>query len=730
MAEPASHYERVGRALVAVSLAAGGLALAGCETGYDDGTSKPGNAFSDLKGLPAETATTYAEALVTRVLDPNYVDDSDVKTAEAIVHDATRIDPAVRSTLSLLIGLRDGQAYVRGVSSADTAADDIKDIPQDVSLADRSKIATAIEEDAVLTHDPEIELDVTESNYALATKKINAAHISASAKKSLLQAVEKQISDDMLDAIDSEDTPAAAFKLLQQIKDPRQKALATALFENKVAQSVLDYGYGDRQTKRLVRMYIHNPALRKSVLGSITETDNNTYDLIYKLPDEADKLQKAADDYNATAADLNGLNTSNLDDAFNSEYTKLRADVDKVLVRYLSKQNAVPAAAPTEVLPAVNLNPMESVDLTGVQGKTTIKDMSTETGLGGYNSLPNLHEFANVDVVNGEITLQFTANDKLTDKAKSQIQAVFEHVKPLLTAAFRNGTLSKVRFTIADQFNPYYMMDTREENLVLAADDQMSVNQLESAWTHETIHSLVNNLFNQEHVTPEDTKLLVNACGLIEDRSLHELQFVVRYVHDDLIQLQHSLPKKFQPIISAIISDAEKGKLATTLSMDDYWKYTGSITNNACDNEQDALRDALTFYAGEKNIDLTDKDYDLIFNNPGIAKVADLWQTELLYSIIHTKLNESNYVETNSADKPFLGHSQDNSNELAASLLDAVLTFPTPLGKVIAHMNDRDRHATIYAVDAFATIIVSQNPQLKQIVTESVAKVKAAIRNA
>jgi hypothetical protein len=93
--------------------------------------------------------------------------------------------------------------------------------------------------------------------------------------------------------------------------------------------------------------------------------------------------------------------------------------------------------------------------------------------------------------------------------------------------------------------------------------------------------------------------------------------------------------------------------------------------------------------------------------------LIERWVDISTYSSIYKKLNESNYVDTEYSYKSYLGHADDDTDEMIASITDAALSYPTKFKEVIDSMDDEERAATLTAVHASFQLIGKRHQSLR-----------------
>jgi hypothetical protein len=358
-------------------------------------------------------------------------------------------------------------------------------------------------------------------------------------------------------------------------------------------------------------------------------------------------------------------------------------------------------------------DPYEVVDLTELEATEEVPNVAKKTAEGDEGESENFNQFGEVYVEDGE--MEVTYQKDLSSVIREQFDQVVESNDPLLQAAFSSGSLVSVRFVLGDEFNPYYNNATREAVIQVADNDEMTVDQLSSAITHELTHSNLRDFFKDVEVSDGEHQALAETCLTLQRLTYQELGGQLSIRPDLLDNLRAAAKPEHQAAIDTLAKAVEDGNLTSLLS--DFTDYETTLANQ-CDytgNPSSMIQNAI-FATPDFDIDAYEpKDYDYLYETSAYGEFADAVGLHLEYgSIFSQVINESQYAMTESFDKIYLGHSREAANELFASLMDAALNYPDQLQANLTKLLDpEEEQAVLQALSLACDVLEARAPSLK-----------------
>jgi hypothetical protein len=218
--------------------------------------------------------------------------------------------------------------------------------------------------------------------------------------------------------------------------------------------------------------------------------------------------------------------------------------------------------------------------------------------------------------------------------------------------------------------------------------------------------------------------MVLQACTALKATLYERMETTVTTSHTQLAAIEAKLKPAHRVIITELERLAKTGrlddKLIGTLSASRY----DDINSNDCKAADTILSDAISTFAAEHDISFDDIDY--LFDLPEFTAFSSTYYTQVIDRNIYKKLNEANYVRTDWRGRELLGHSEDNANELSATIIDAVLNFGPELGTIIHDMEPDEKKAALQTIDMAVRIVMAQHPELTGIVMEAVVLTRKA----
>lgn len=324
---------------------------------------------------------------------------------------------------------------------------------------------------------------------------------------------------------------------------------------------------------------------------------------------------------------------------------------------------------------------------------------------------PDLLQFGEVSV-DGKLSLAF--EDGVNDRVRQQFAQAFEMNRPLLEAAFAGGNLVSMRFVLEEDFNPYYLPASREIIMVLSGRGILTVDQLSSVMTHETTHALFRNYFFGIDVSEAEHKVLANACAGLQKAAYREIGNHLNQSPELLTNLRAALKPEHRHLADFLHQAAQNENMDQLLNPQ-IQNVQETTFANQCNNAGNSGE----FYGRAVNaagLGLEEFNGDLLYmrSSPALGKLVRSVDAFVREGSIYGKvINESGYVMTDSSDRPYLGHGEDNANETYASLMNAALNYPGGLQVKLASLGIREREAVKHMLSTQWDAAAARYPSLQ-----------------
>lgn len=483
---------------------------------------------------------------------------------------------------------------------------------------------------------------------------------------------------------------------LAKIADPEVRAQVEQVLQVRAAADLLNDFYlkNTTQEKALEEAgKIIDPALRARVeaavhapkehgFATIAHRTSTTLELdAYKIVDSITQSKDSLFEVDKEAADDLKLDVT----------TKRHEALDAAEVefgRILSAKFNI--ADPTESLTALETlpNPNDLIDLDAVGDTLEVPNIGKDKK--DRDAPATFNQFGEIIVENGQLKLTFEGAE-VAGHLQEQLQAIIANNAPLIEAAFERGSLSSFRFVLGKSFDPYYSSATREIIMMLSANDPLTVNQLDAVTTHEVTHSIFRDYFRGIEVSEAEHQQLAEACLEIKAATYDDIESQLFYQPQLLNNLRSQVKPEHTAVIDTIIK-AVSGRNVDTVLGTDSTDFQSTILNTCrySGNPYGLILDA----AGEtEKINLKYGELDYITKTPAYKEFATNIGDLLEYSSVFASINESEYVDTPTITQYYLGHGEDNANELYASVFDAAINFPDEFQKNLDTLEPEERSA-------------------------------------
>jgi hypothetical protein len=373
--------------------------------------------------------------------------------------------------------------------------------------------------------------------------------------------------------------------------------------------------------------------------------------------------------------------------------------------------------SPAEI-PAALKNPEQMIDLTELEGKTTVPNSYKLTAPDGTSEdrekregMPDsFNQFGEIYMKDGKVT--FDLQEGLDPKFVEVLKKGYEQVLPFMQAGFASGELATMRFIVADDFDPAYAPTTREVYFVFGKE-KISADRLVSAWKHEILHGISRNVLNDTGVTDAERMRVATACNNMKATVYDDFESSLKY--DDtktLERLRDAALPKHKPIIEAFIKSVNDGTLAKDLKANpSSLKYNDMVLNECLE----AGNVATLFYDMQARANVTtdkEDELDYLFKSQAYTDFYKKYDVDIQYGSLFNKINESTYMTDADPGKLDMGHSEDNIDEMYASILDAALTWPDKFRETLKGMEREDQKVVLDMLGA-CTEQMAKHPSLQ-----------------
>lgn len=423
---------------------------------------------------------------------------------------------------------------------------------------------------------------------------------------------------------------------------------------------------------------ISDAATKAEAARALNKYAANDYDggedIRYKIDDQERKLQDALDDTCAVDFQRDVKAAQGFDDEMSGVIgegvDQVEADLNNQFAQNAGLHPTVVTELPQDTEPSAVIN------MTGVTGKQKIhndayaKDQSVDDG---EKQPETYNQFGEIYAQDGQLVFKIRDDANLSAETRQRLQKAFELDRPFLEASFAAGQLVSVHFVTGESFEPFYYTPSRETYMVMPTDDRMSQDELTMGLRHETIHSLVREMYRGLSGTNDQLDRLNHACNSLIKTAYDDFQLTLETQPELLANLRAAAKPEHKPIIDAMIKAVKDGHLSEITT--DPRNQLPNASSNQC---KDADSSAVILRSAKEKAGVETKDGDLgyLIESDAYTAFNKEWSSFMDYlSIYRNFIDESAYVVTNNPDKRLYGHGEQDANEATTSILDAVITY-------------------------------------------------------
>ena len=521
---------------------------------------------------------------------------------------------------------------------------------------------------------------------------------------------------------------------LAKIGSAQVRGLALRALDDFDAADLLEMLYINRITAAEARADaadISDPNIRQRALNGIKVLERDPYGEY-----ESGQTDLSLAGYD-TESKLDGL-----DDAFEHDQDNARDTVNKNRLAKYETLDAVEAAigeqavannaitSPSELMGLKPLaDPLETVDLTNIKGTKTVKNSCVAANKGDSDAQencgdPELHQFGEIYAENGQLKVNLDAASGITDAQRKQFDTVIERNRPFLEAAFASGQVVTVRFIIAKDFDPAFYGPTRELFMTLANNDDMSMDQFSGAMTHELMHALMRDFFANLGTTDAQVARLQSVCNNLRRSAYNDFETTLEYGHPEwLQQLLEKAKPEHKALVQRVIQAVHDGDLEDILAMSNQQLKDSFATpnTNQCENVGEASASTDILYNARDDIKdgykISFDDLKYLFTSDPYSAMAKSWKDMIRYTSVYNKIDDHSYIDTNSPDKQYLGHGEDNANEAGASLLNGGIAHTDTFVKGLKTLDPEEFQAAKDAEVMYLDWMIQKYPSLAKNLT-------------
>jgi len=563
-------------------------------------------------------------------------------------------------------------------------------------------------------------------------------------KEAAEQAVEGERVKSALDDFAYSEKLPADIQKLQGVADQLDSAegkqvISIASEDLIVSEALQDFYLGDTtpDQARAVAATIQNPTLRANMLAFVDDPElfrrdlgtissysgglsNDAYNLCAQFTNSQSQNFKAA--FDKAVADR---------EALLAEKARPLQDAQLIFSEELADAAGISPSPSPDVLEQ-EANPREVVDLTGLESTEVVPNFTKrfKTDDEAEYSPDTYAQFGEMYAKDGKLVLEF--EEGVSARLKSQYEEVMDNNMHLIEAAFASGSLVSIRFAAVDEYagmGASYSKVSRETIIRAPKNDDMSLDQLSIAATHELTHSLLMSYFEGAGVTDAEHQELAAACVEMRSAVYEQLQTWLA-TGPTLQDLRSAARPEHQAIIDTLIKAVSDNTFAQTFVPAGV---QGSTTAaNQCNmpmpdpntNEVSQQNPSIAILevarAATPNTGTTtisDLNY-LITSAPFFALHKEIEGFFESVSVFSSVIDEANYVQTLSADAANLGHSRENADELFASLLNAALNYRTEFDAKLETLDGREYYAVMRMLGIACSVLESRHPSLQGLTSD------------
>lgn len=389
-----------------------------------------------------------------------------------------------------------------------------------------------------------------------------------------------------------------------------------------------------------------------------------------------------------------------------------RTEIDENITEQTRQHNGLiqDPNASVEIEPLKD--PAAVIDLSALKSYKSVRDIiDVIEGVDDMEDL-ELEQFAEIYAQDGKIEFSFIDDGSLDEVTMGHLTDVFKNVAPLLSAAFANGDLVSVRFIASDDFEPYYVPSTREVYMILPKDNSTSVDQLRSAMVHEVVHALTRSVFNSTTTaSTEEIQQIQDACTALRDTAYSAAESHLGTVYPELLEdLRAAVRPEHRAAVDVIIELIKNHKIDELMLGSFEFDTSASINDCYPHSFKWVIYEAANKDNQGEWVGFDELDY--ISETEAYKEVASKWyEAEAFYSV-YSKLNESEFVDTEYWGKEYIGHSQDDAAETVASVTDAAISFTAEFALALKKMSSVNKEAAIKALRMSLDLISNRHPSL------------------
>ncbi|PID30691.1 hypothetical protein CSA80_04490 [Candidatus Saccharibacteria bacterium] len=510
-----------------------------------------------------------------------------------------------------------------------------------------------------------------------------------------------------------------ARKLLDSVKPGLSNQYSEALDRLDVSDAVITETHDPKALSADIAD-VHDPELRaKATQFANSLSGDIRWDLYDELTDS--KAAKATAEaakrtyYAEAYPQLQGIEAGEL--------------VDDAIRKELVRRNAGLSVPEVVTLPPLK-DPARKIDLSAVEGPKKYYHPFEP------DSEP-LAQFAEIYAQNGKVVFKFEDGSNVSQESRAQLERIVDDVSPLLAHAFKAGDLVSVRFIIGGDYDPYFQGALKEAHIRLSNTDPLSEEQLRQNLVHELAHAMVDAAFGETALSEEEAGMVKNACSMLADEAYAQYNQALKFSPAVLQRLIDRTYGDEKAVFLKLKEIVEEDKLADIMgsSRASSQLTARDITWTDCAGEN--FRDLMVRVGSLADVSDPDATYEKILqtfssaassarsgdvsgsasssnsalDDPDFEALFDSWDEAVRKESLFARLNESEFVRTDSASRDLLGHSRDSAHELMATVFDITLNNPEELKQLIAGLSPDQQEAVYTAIDTTYAIVSKHHPE-------------------
>lgn len=220
-------------------------------------------------------------------------------------------------------------------------------------------------------------------------------------------------------------------------------------------------------------------------------------------------------------------------------------------------------------------------------------------------------------------------------------------------------------------------------------------------YRHELLHAALNKGGWSANLQPEQRQIVERACTIIRQSAVRQAAQHAGNIIQNLRTLQSQIEPQYRGAFDTVIQAIQQGTFDQLPTED---RRDGLVSACHVQSPMHAVRQVVLANGGDAQAyaeAVRALDYTVA------AGVHDAWYDIIEELTIYSLFKEGNIMGGGLSNNEF-GHPQDNSDELLATFLNAILSFPDRATSISAQLTAEERHAVLDIAQA-AIVTIKHN---------------------